>query len=84
MTLFQRQRGGKVIWIKYVYNCFIWNNILLYLLFQIGTLKIRPDKKAEPQIKKASKIGMIAGGTGVVSVAIASLLLFIAQPSILW
>uniref|UniRef100_A0A0B7B258 NADH-cytochrome b5 reductase n=1 Tax=Arion vulgaris TaxID=1028688 RepID=A0A0B7B258_9EUPU len=30
-----------------------------------GTLKIRLDKKAEPQIKKASKIGMIAGGTGI-------------------
>ncbi|CAG5132060.1 unnamed protein product [Candidula unifasciata] len=30
-----------------------------------GTIKIRTDKKVEPQIKKASNIGMIAGGTGI-------------------
>ncbi|XP_005107465.1 NADH-cytochrome b5 reductase 3 isoform X2 [Aplysia californica] len=30
-----------------------------------GTFSIKPDKKSEPQVKKAKKIGMIAGGTGI-------------------
>ncbi|BFZ15927.1 hypothetical protein BsWGS_18967 [Bradybaena similaris] len=30
-----------------------------------GIIKIRTDKKSEPQIKKVSNIGMIAGGTGI-------------------
>jgi len=30
-----------------------------------GEFAIRPDKKSAPVIKKASKVGMIAGGTGI-------------------
>merc|ERR1711962_624977 len=30
-----------------------------------GTFGIKADKKSEPQIKQAKKIGMIAGGTGI-------------------
>uniref|UniRef100_A0A0B6Y0A4 NADH-cytochrome b5 reductase n=1 Tax=Arion vulgaris TaxID=1028688 RepID=A0A0B6Y0A4_9EUPU len=30
-----------------------------------GTFKIKSDKKAEPQIKSGSNLGMIAGGTGI-------------------
>lgn len=30
-----------------------------------GEFAIRPDKKSEPKIKKVTKVGMIAGGTGI-------------------
>ncbi|GFR58268.1 NADH-cytochrome b5 reductase [Elysia marginata] len=30
-----------------------------------GSFSIRPDKKAEPEVKTAKKVGMIAGGTGI-------------------
>lgn len=30
-----------------------------------GSFNIRPDKKAEPVVKTAKKVGMIAGGTGI-------------------
>lgn len=30
-----------------------------------GEFAIRPDKKSEPAIKKAKRVGMIAGGTGI-------------------
>jgi len=39
------------------------NGLLIYE--GSGAFNIRPDKKSEPVTKKAKKVGMIAGGTGI-------------------
>ena len=33
-------------------------------MFLTGEFAIKPDKKSEAVVKKAKKVGMIAGGTG--------------------
>jgi len=39
------------------------NGLLVYT--NPGEFSIKPDKKSEPAIRKATKVGMIAGGTGI-------------------
>ena len=39
-------------------------NSALKMCSLAGEFAIRPDKKKEPAVKKAKKLGMIAGGTG--------------------
>ncbi len=49
---------------------------MLYLnwfVYFSGEFAIRPDKKKEPAIKKAKKVGMIAGGTGKILLVIKSI-----------
>ena len=47
-----------------VTSCFYLQVLEVWVYFVTGEFAIRADKKTDPVTKKASKVGMIAGGTG--------------------